>query len=72
MHAGTWKIIGGIPTCDRAHEYVVLGYDPDSPTPYGTWNGVIKDGYYDFNWGNYFKTKEEAVKDMIERAKKWL
>ena len=70
MYVSSWKIVGCIPTVKN--EYIVLGFDPESPTPYATWSGIIEGERSDFYCGNYFETKKEAVKDLIERAKPWL
>ena len=69
MYASTWKIITAINTV--GDEYIVMGYDPNSPTPWATWTGYIKDGLYDFNWGTYFKSKKEAWNNLIERAERF-
>ena len=69
MHAGTWKIINTINTV--GDEYVVMGYDPNSPTPWATWTGTIDGNNYDFVLGHYFKTKEEACNDLKERAERF-
>ena len=69
MYASTWKIIGGLQTVEN--EFIVIGYDPNSPTPYATWTCLINDGKPDFNWGNYYKTKSEAWNNLIERSERF-
>ena len=66
MYAGDYKVIAGIPSVED--EYIVIGHNPKSPTPYGTWLGYKKDGEYDFVNGNYFDTKDEAYRDLIRRT----
>ena len=69
MYAGTWKIITAINTV--GDEYIVMGYDPNSPTPYGVWSGMINKDGYDFINGNYYKSKTDAWNDLIERAERF-
>lgn len=69
MKASTWKIISIIKTVEN--EFVAMGYDPNSPTPYGTWIGTITDNSYDFYNGNYYETKSEAWNNLIERAERF-
>lgn len=66
MFAGTWKIIGAVQTVEDS--LIAIGENKNSPTPYGTWSGTINSDTYDFVNGHYFKTKQEAWNDLIERA----
>lgn len=70
LYADNWKIIAGVPS-PAENEYVLTGYDPKSPTPYGTWTCFINEETqeYDTVWGHYFEDKDSAIKDMLERAK---
>lgn len=63
---GTYELIAGIKT--GTNEYVVVGYDPDNPTPYVTWRAFLKTTGLDCGSGNYTDNKQDALKDMLERA----
>ena len=65
-YVGTYELIAGIKT--GINEYVVVGYDSDSPTPYVTWRGYLKTTGLDCESGNYVSDKQTALNDMLERA----
>ncbi len=44
---------------------MVLGQSTSTPTMYVTWEYCEAKGYY---WGHYFSDKDEAKRDMYDRA----
>lgn len=70
LYAGDWKIIAGVPSPAK-DEFVVTGFNSESPTPYGTWTCFINEDIQEYitAWGHYFEDKDSAIKDMLKRAK---
>lgn len=61
-YAGSYRIIGRIQAV--GNDEVLLGFNKIEPLPYGVWlslNGVLGSG-------EYFKTKAEALSEML----RWL
>ena len=44
----------------------VIGHHPTAPQPYVTWECSNGDNYY---WGHYFNERQQADRDLLERAK---
>lgn len=58
-----YRIIERFPIGEKGF---VLGYNPDAPNPYVTWQYRADDPEHYF-WGHYYNEKEAAYQDYLDR-----
>lgn len=60
-----WEIVGSIPLRD-GFEVVLAHNQKNRCTPWVTWECKDGNNYY---WGHYFRERDNAVDDLIKRAR---
>lgn len=45
-----------------------IGENPAAPSPFVTWQFTEEQGRRDYYWGRYFNTKDDAVKNFLDRT----
>lgn len=64
MKAGNYEIFASILSDTKNNSGILTGYCKNEPYPYGTWVMYCGNTFS----GEYFKTKEEAIENMLRRA----